>query len=113
MNPRFRIWLKSIGLTVEDYEAARQAADGNPTRITVGGEEVLATLAYTRWSDAQWTEWASILGFIGYDKYGVSAKDRAIMAGHSSAAHHRWVAIKYGVTDAPYEPVLSPNADFR
>lgn len=112
MNPRFRIWLKSIGLTPEDYEAARKKADGNPTVLVINGLSEFVIPAYIRWSDAQWTEWANQLGFQNGPS-GIMAHHNAVLAGHSHADHHRWLAAKYGVTDAPYEPSLSPNADFR
>ncbi len=112
LQPRFRIWLKSIGWTPEDYEAASKAADGDPVRVTVGGEELLAAYAYVRWSEAQWTEWANHLGF-KHGKDGTPARHNAILAGHSNAEHHRWLAAKYGVEYESPVPSLSPIADFR
>lgn len=113
MNSRFRIWLKSVGKTEQDYEEARQVADqqGSQPVFNIDGKVIIIGLAYIEWSKAQWAEWAHHLGF-HYNNNGVMAHHAAIMAGYPSSDHHRWLADKYGV-DFEYEPVHSPTGDFR
>ena len=66
LNERFVLFLRTIGATPEDYYAARDAADGDPTYMNVRGTAVPVLMEYTLWNSAMMNKWAKSLGHEDY-----------------------------------------------
>ena len=66
LNERFVLFLKTIGATPEDYYAARDAADGDPTYMNVKGTAAPVLMEYTLWNSAMMDKWAKSLGHKDY-----------------------------------------------
>lgn len=93
-NPRWVLWLRSIGETPETFRRQEPEPYGELTKVDVDGQKTLWTIAYVEWVCARWREWAAELGFTTGDASHRLPWERALAAGHTQEDFDRWLERK-------------------